>query len=53
MFASSSTCGAPLCDQGILSAQDARRAAEIGATAVMISNHGGRQLDGAVSPVRI
>jgi len=34
-----------------LSAADARRAAELGCEAVMISNHGGRQLDGAVSPI--
>jgi L-lactate dehydrogenase (cytochrome) len=34
-----------------LSPSDARRAAEFGCEGVMISNHGGRQLDGAVSPV--
>ena len=33
-----------------MSAADARRAADIGATAIMVSNHGGRQLDGSRSP---
>jgi L-lactate dehydrogenase (cytochrome) len=33
-----------------MSAADARRAVEIGADAIMISNHGGRQLDGSRSP---
>ena len=37
--------------KGVLSPSDARRAAEFGCEGVMISNHGGRQLDGAVSPV--
>jgi L-lactate dehydrogenase (cytochrome) len=37
--------------KGVLSAADARRAAELGCEGVMISNHGGRQLDGAVSPI--
>ena len=37
--------------KGVLSATDARRAAESGCEGVMISNHGGRQLDGAVSPI--
>ncbi|MDT8281129.1 MAG: alpha-hydroxy acid oxidase, partial [Erythrobacter sp.] len=32
---------------GVMSAKDARRAVEIGADAIMISNHGGRQLDGS------
>jgi L-lactate dehydrogenase (cytochrome) len=36
----------PFAIKGILSAEDARRAADIGATAVIVSNHGGRQLDG-------
>ncbi len=40
----------PFAIKGILSPQDARRAADIGATAVMVSNHGGRQLDGAAAP---
>lgn len=37
--------------KGILSAEDARRAADIGATAVIVSNHGGRQLDGTAAAV--
>lgn len=37
--------------KGILSAEDARRAAEYGADAVIVSNHGGRQLDGASSSI--
>ena len=35
--------------KGILRSDDARRAAEIGADGVIVSNHGGRQLDGAVA----
>ena len=37
--------------KGVLSAADALRAAELGCEGVMISNHGGRQLDGAISPI--
>ena len=33
--------------KGVMSAADARRAAEIGCTGVVVSNHGGRQLDGS------
>ena len=36
--------------KGIMSVEDAKRAIDIGATAIMISNHGGRQLDGSRSP---
>ena len=36
--------------KGIMSVEDAKRAIDIGATAVIISNHGGRQLDGSRSP---
>ena len=43
--------GGPFVLKGIQSADDARRAAEAGVTAVMISNHGGRQLDAAPAPV--
>lgn len=43
--------GGPFAIKGILSAADARRARDAGASAVMISNHGGRQLDGAVAPI--
>jgi (S)-mandelate dehydrogenase len=37
--------------KGLLDPAQARRAMEIGADAVVISNHGGRQLDGAVAPI--
>lgn len=33
-----------------MSVEDARRAVDIGASAIMVSNHGGRQLDGSRSP---
>lgn len=39
--------------KGVMSADDARRAADAGATAVIVSNHGGRQLDGAVAPIEV
>jgi L-lactate dehydrogenase (cytochrome) len=42
--------GGPFCLKGVMSVDDARRAADIGAQAIMVSNHGGRQLDGARSP---
>lgn len=35
------------CLKGVMSAADAKRAAEIGCTGVVLSNHGGRQLDGS------
>jgi L-lactate dehydrogenase (cytochrome) len=35
------------CLKGVMSAADARRAAEIGCTGLVVSNHGGRQLDGS------
>lgn len=43
----------PFAIKGILSAADARRAADIGATAVIVSNHGGRQLDGVPAPIDV
>ena len=43
--------GGPFAIKGILSADDARRAVEIGASAVMVSNHGGRQLDSAPATI--
>ncbi len=43
--------GGPFVVKGILSPDDAKRAVGIGATAVWISNHGGRQLDGAAAAV--
>jgi L-lactate dehydrogenase (cytochrome) len=42
----------PLILKGILDPEDARRAAAIGADAIVVSNHGGRQLDGVPSTVR-
>ena len=40
----------PFALKGIMSVEDAKRAIDIGCTAIMISNHGGRQLDGSTSP---
>lgn len=45
--------GGPLALKGVMSADDARRAADEGVTAVIVSNHGGRQLDGAASPIEV
>lgn len=45
--------GGPFAIKGVLSSEDARRAVEIGATAVIVSNHGGRQLDGAVASLDV
>jgi L-lactate dehydrogenase (cytochrome) len=42
----------PLIIKGILDRDDARGAAEHGASAIVVSNHGGRQLDGALSSAR-
>ena len=42
--------GNPLAIKGIMSVDDARKAVDVGASAIMISNHGGRQLDGSRSP---
>lgn len=41
----------PFVIKGLLAADDARRALDVGASAVMVSNHGGRQLDGAPAPL--
>ena len=38
------------CLKGIMSVEDAKRAVDIGCTGIVISNHGGRQLDGSRSP---
>ncbi len=38
--------------KGILDVEDARKAAELGADAIIVSNHGGRQLDGTISSLR-
>ena len=40
----------PFALKGLMSVEDARRAVDIGASAIMLSNHGGRQLDGSRSP---
>ncbi|HYD24047.1 MAG TPA: alpha-hydroxy acid oxidase [Croceibacterium sp.] len=42
--------GGKFCLKGVMSVGDARRAAAMGVDAIMISNHGGRQLDGARAP---
>ena len=42
--------GGEFCLKGIMSVADAQRAVDIGATAIMVSNHGGRQLDGSRAP---
>ncbi|MCC5961835.1 MAG: alpha-hydroxy-acid oxidizing protein [Rhodobacteraceae bacterium] len=39
--------------KGIMDPEDARRAVDVGADAIVVSNHGGRQLDGAVSSIRM
>lgn len=41
----------PLVIKGIVTAEDALQARDLGASAVMISNHGGRQLDGSPAPI--
>jgi L-lactate dehydrogenase (cytochrome) len=45
--------GGPFVIKGIMSSNDARRAADAGASAVMVSNHGGRQLDGSAAAVEV
>ena len=45
--------GGKLILKGILDAEDARIAADFGADAIIVSNHGGRQLDGALSSIRM
>lgn len=43
------TWNGPFCLKGIMSVEDARRAVEIGCAGIVLSNHGGRQLDGSRS----
>jgi len=43
--------GGPFLVKGIACAEDAKRAVECGATGVILSNHGGRQLDHAIAPI--
>ncbi len=38
--------------KGVIDAEDAKKAAGVGADAIVVSNHGGRQLDGAISSIR-
>ena len=42
--------GGPFALKGVMSVEDAKRAIDIGCSAIMISNHGGRQLDGSRAP---
>ena len=42
----------PLIIKGIMDPRDAREALNVGADAIIVSNHGGRQLDGALSSIR-
>ncbi|MFX0547464.1 alpha-hydroxy acid oxidase [Roseovarius sp. S1116L3] len=42
----------PLIIKGIIDPRDAREALNVGADAIIVSNHGGRQLDGALSSIR-
>lgn len=42
--------GGPFAIKGVMTAEDAKRAIDIGASAVMLSNHGGRQLDFSPAP---
>ncbi|MBI1395208.1 MAG: L-lactate dehydrogenase [Betaproteobacteria bacterium] len=44
--------GGPVAVKGILTGKDARAAIDHGADGIIVSNHGGRQLDGAISAIR-
>jgi len=43
----------PIIVKGVHTGDDARRAADMGAAAVVVSNHGGRQLDGVAATLRV
>ena len=43
----------PVILKGILDVEDAKKAANLGVDAIIVSNHGGRQLDGALSSIRV
>lgn len=43
--------GGPLAVKGVMTPEDAKRAVASGATGILVSNHGGRQLDGAPAPI--
>ncbi len=45
--------GGPFAIKGIMSVEDALRAKQAGASAVILSNHGGRQLDGSPAPIEL
>jgi len=45
--------GGKLILKGILDVEDARQAVNVGCDAIVVSNHGGRQLDGALSSIRM
>ena len=40
----------PFAIKGVMSVEDAKKSIDVGASAIMISNHGGRQLDGSRAP---
>ena len=44
--------GGPFLVKGVMRPDDARRAIDIGATAISVSNHGGNNLDGTPAPIR-
>jgi L-lactate dehydrogenase (cytochrome) len=45
--------GGPFAVKGVLTVEDAKRAVEIGAKCIIVSNHGGRQLDHVPSPIEV
>jgi L-lactate dehydrogenase (cytochrome) len=45
--------GGPFALKGVMAVDDARRAVDVGASALIVSNHGGRQLDGAAAPFEV
>ena len=45
--------GGPLILKGVLDKDDAKRCVDVGGDALVVSNHGGRQLDGARSSIRV
>ena len=48
-----SAAGLPVVLKGIMTAEDARLACEHGAAAIVVSNHGGRQLDGVPASIEV
>ena len=43
----------PIVAKGVLTSEDARRAIDIGAAGIVVSNHGGRQLDSVSATLRV